>query len=281
MKFGAHTFLWTKHFDETHVGILGWLKDQGFDGVEIARYQLENFPTAVVRKELQRLDLRCTLCCGLTGELSLISPDQAVREKAISFITRAIQLATEIGAEKISGPLCSPIGYFTGHRRTQEEWQHAINGLRKIESVLAEHGLTMAIEPLNRYQTYFLNTALDVVALCKEAGTSRIGLLFDVFHANIEDRDLPGVILSAGPYLQHVHLCENDRGTPGTGHLPWADLFAALNRIGYDQWLVIESFNFQDEEISAMTRTWRDLAPTPESIASEGLKFLKRQGSRA
>lgn len=276
MKFGAHTFLWTKRFDESHLPVLPWLKEKGFDGIEIARYQLEDFPAARIRKELVRLQLRCTFCCGLSGDMSLVSSDIAIRDRAFSFITKAIETAAEVGAEKISGPLCSAVGYFSGHRRTQDEWNRAVEALQRVDEVLSRCGLTMAIEPLNRYLSYFLNTAADVIALCKEINSSRIGLLFDVFHANIEDPDLPGAILSAGPLLQHVHVCENDRGIPGTGHLPWAGMFAALRKIQYNQWLVIESFNFQDEEMAAMTRTWRDLAPKPEMIASEGLKFLKQ-----
>jgi D-psicose/D-tagatose/L-ribulose 3-epimerase len=280
MKFGVHTFLWTRQFNAANLDLLPRLKEKGFDGIEIARYQFENFPAARIGAAAQQHELSCTLCCGLTGELSLISEDAAVRQRAISFIKQAIQVAADLGSRSVSGPLCAPINHFTGRRRTQDEWQRAVEGLQAVGDLLTQNDMTLAIEPLNRYQTHFLNTTADVTALCEAVNHPNIGVLFDIFHANIEDRDLPGAIRTAGQFLKHVHLCENDRGTPGTGHIPWSEIFAALRDIRYDRWLVIESFNFLDEEIAAMTRSWRDLAPTPEDIAFEGLAFLKQLAQR-
>lgn len=280
MKFGVHTFLWTRQFNQTNLDLLPRLKEKGFDGIEIARYQFEDFRAARIGTAAKEHGLACTLCCGLTGELSLISPDAMVRQRAISFIRQAIQVAADLGSKSISGPLCAPINYFTGRRRTQDEWNRAVEGLQSLGDLLTQNDLTMAIEPLNRYQTHFLNTTVDVTALVEAVNHPRIGVLFDIFHANIEDRDLAGAIRTAGRHLKHVHLCENDRGTPGTGHLPWSDIFRALCDVAYDRWLVIESFNFADEEIAAATRTWRDLAFTPESIAFEGLAFLKKKFTR-
>lgn len=280
MKFGVHTFLWTRQFNEANLDLLPRLKEKGFDGIEIARYQFESFPAARIGAAAQQHGLSCTLCSGLTGELSLISEDPMVRQRAISFIKQAIQVAADLGSRSISGPLCAPINSFTGRRRTRDEWLRAVDGLKAVGELLTQHDMTFAVEPLNRYQTHFLNTTADVTALCEAVNHPNIGVLFDIFHANIEDRDLGGAIRTAGRHLKHVHLCENDRGTPGTGHLPWTDIFAALRDVAYDRWLVIESFNFRDEEIAAATRTWRDLADTPETIAFEGLKFLKQMAGR-
>ncbi len=134
----------------------------------------------------------------------------------------------------------------------------------------------LAVEPLNRFETFFLNTTADAIALCEAAPHPRIGILFDTFHSNIEEKSIPASITALGKHLLHFHASENDRGTPGTGHVPWAETFQALNVSGYDAWTVIESFGSGIPEIAAATRIWRNLAATPDEIAFEGVKFLKR-----
>ena len=139
------------------------------------------------------------------------------------------------------------------------------------------HQVTFAIEPLNRFETYFLNTAADAAQLAEQIGHPNIGILFDTFHANIEEKNIAAGYRTVGPYLKHVHTCENDRGIPGSGHVEWKQVFQALRSLNYDGWLTIESFGFALKELSAAAAIWRDIERTPESIAFEGVKFLKRQ----
>lgn len=277
MKYGVHTFLWTQTFGAANLELLPQLKEHGFDGIEIARYQFNDFPAAKIGVEAARNGLECTLCCGLTGELSLISDDSAVRRKAFSFIQQAIQIAAELGVKTMVGPLVAPIGHFCNRSRTMDEWYRGVEGLQTLGDILNQYGIILAIEPLNRYQTYFLNTIADAVALCDAVDHPNVGILFDVFHANIEEKSIPEAIKSAERHLKHMHVCENDRGIPGTGHIPWDSLLRTLQELHYDRWVVIESFNFLDQKLAALTRTWRELAPTPEAIAYEGLMFLKQQ----
>ena len=142
---------------------------------------------------------------------------------------------------------------------------------------LAAHHVTFAIEPLNRFETYFLNTAADAAKLAEQIGHPNIGILFDTFHANIEEKQIAAGYLTVGPHLKHVHTCENDRGIPGSGHVEWDQVFQALHSMNYDGWLTIESFGFALKEVSAAAAIWRDIERTPESIAFEGVKFLKRK----
>jgi D-psicose/D-tagatose/L-ribulose 3-epimerase len=175
----------------------------------------------------------------------------------------------------------SPVGYLPGRRRTPEEWKRAVDFYRELGPVLARHGVTLALEPLNRFETFFLNTAADAAALAVEVGHPNIGLLIDTFHSNIEEKSVADAYRVAGPYLRHVHTCENDRGTPGSGHVEWDGVFRALRELRYDGWLTIESFGFSLGGISAAASIWRDLAPTPDSIAWEGVEFLKQQVAAA
>lgn len=279
MKYSVHTFLWTRTFDASHLDLLPQLKSWGFDGIEIARYQFDDFPAGRIGEEISRAQLQCTLCCGLTGQYSLISGDASIRQKTLGFLQDTIAIAAELGVEKLVGPLVAPIGFLAGRRRDADEWQLAIAGLQQISEMLATYGLTLAIEPMNRYQTYFLNTVADTVALCQAVNSPQIGVLLDLFHANIEEKSIPAAIRAAGRYLKHLHVCENDRGIPGTGHLDWQGIFEALREIDYDDWVAIESFNFQDAEISKAACVWRDLAISPGAIAQDGLPFLKRMAN--
>jgi D-psicose/D-tagatose/L-ribulose 3-epimerase len=277
MKFGVNTLIWTAGFDRSHLSLLPQIKEHGFDGVEIARFDFAGFPAAGIRKNLAENGLACTFCSALTGELSVVSGDAGVRGRALAFLRDGIQVAAELGARTFSGPFCAPVGYLPGRRRTEEEWRLAVEGLESLGDTLLACDVTLAIEPLNRFETYFLNTTADASALCDAVNHPRVGILFDTFHANIEEKEIGAAARSLGKHLKHVHTCENDRGVPGSGHIEWPALFQALGDLHYDGWLVIESFGFAIKEIAAAACIWRDLAPAPETIAFEGLKFLKQQ----
>jgi D-psicose/D-tagatose/L-ribulose 3-epimerase len=209
--------------------------------------------------------------------LNTVDDDAGVRAKARAHWEECIKTAAEMGGKLIAGPLYAPVGYLPGRRRTPEEWRRAVECFQALGPVLEDSGVALAIEPLNRYETYFLNTAADAARLCKEINHPSIGILFDTYHANIEEKHVSDAILQAGPYLHHFHACENDRGTPGSGHVPWPAVFESLHKVKYDRWLTIESFGFSLGALSAAASIWRDLAATPETIAFEGVQFLKNE----
>jgi D-psicose/D-tagatose/L-ribulose 3-epimerase len=276
MKFGVNTFIWTASFDRSHLPLLPVIKEHGFDGIEVSLFRPVDFAAADIRSGLQENALECTVCSVLPGGLSVISEDAAVRRETLSHMKDCVKATADVGAGLIAGPLYSPVGYLPGRRRTADEWNWAVECYQQLGPVLDSHGVDIAIEPLNRFETYFLNIAEDAVALCEAIHHPRVGILFDTFHANIEEKNLGHAFRKVGPHLKHVHTCENDRGVPGTGHVEWDDVFEALRAVNYDRWLTIESFGFALGELSAAASIWRDIAPTPESIAFEGVKFLKR-----
>ncbi len=276
MKFGINTLLWTAAFGEEHFPLLERIKAGGFDGVEIARFSFEGFPMAKVRRALADSGLECTVCTALSGSQTLLAPPgEAAREATLKFLREAIDASGELGAPVLAGPFCSAVGYLPGRRRTEDEWSYCAEGLLSLAPALDAARLNLAVEPLNRFETFFLNTAADAVKLCEAAPHPRIGVLFDTFHSNVEEKSIPAAVATAGKHILHFHASENDRGTPGTGHVPWAETFHALRVLGYDDWAVIESFGSGIPEIAAATSIWRDLAATPDDIAFEGVKFLK------
>jgi D-psicose/D-tagatose/L-ribulose 3-epimerase len=281
MKIGVNTLLWTAGFGREHFELLPRIKRWGFDGVEIARFEFASFPVAQARRAVADAGLESTFCSALTESLSLISEEAGVRKAAREFLLRGIEVAAELGSPVFLGPFCAPVGYLAGRRRTQDEWKRAVEELSSLGTALDSHGVTLALEPLNRFETYFLNTAADAARLCGEVNHPRVGVLLDTFHANIEEKTIGEAAATLGPLIKHVHTCENDRGIPGSGHVDWEDLFASLSRTGYDKWLVIESFGFAIKEIAAAACIWRDLAASPEAIAVEGLRFLRRMAERS
>lgn len=276
MQFGINTFLWTAVFDEQQFHLLPSIRQRGFDGVEVSLFRPLDFKAPAIRRAVEESGLECTVCSVLTPGLSLISENSQVRRETISHLKSCVEVTAEANARIIAGPLYHPVGSFTGVRRTGDEWKRAVDGYRELGPVLATHNVQLAIEPLNRFETYFLNTTRDAVRLCEEVGHSHVGILWDTFHANIEEKDPAQALLQTGEHLKHVHTCENDRGTPGTGHVDWVGVFRSLHSLGYDGWLTIESFGFSAGALAAAASIWRDLEPTSEEIAWKGVEFLRQ-----
>lgn len=276
VKFGVNTFLWTENFGSKDFGLLSTIQAHGFDGVEVTLIHPRQFEAKEIRRALAQYSLGCTICSVFPAELSLITEDASTRTRAREHLKECVKLAAEAGAELIAGPLYSPVGYLPGRRRTTDEWKWAIEGYQEVGPVLESYSVDLCIEPLNRFETYFLNTTADAVALCSEVNHSRVGILWDTFHSNIEEKNLVDALRQAIPHLKHVHTSENDRGIPGTGHVDWRGVLSVLKDSNYKRWLTIESFGFALGDLCSAASIWRDLASTPDQIAWEGIEFLKK-----
>lgn len=276
MRFGVNTLIWGAAFGPSDFHLLPRIKDGGFDGIELPIFDPHAFEAAVVGRELDRVGLDRTAVTIIPDGLSLGSPDGAIRKRAKDHLESCIASARDVGATLLSGPMYTPVGHLTGRRRTADEWKWVIDSWQALSPAVTAGGIEIGIEPLNRFETYFLNTAADAAALCHAIAEPSIGILFDTFHANIEEKSIADALRQAAPHLKHLHTCENDRGIPGSGHVEWPELFAAIADINYDRWLTIESFGFALGPLSAAAAIWRDLAATPDAIAFEGVEFLRR-----
>ncbi len=269
--------IWSGAFDASIP--LEAVKKAGADGIEIPVFDPVAFDVPGFRKALAAHDLACTVCSVNPPGKNPISDDPAARAAAADHWNRVIHLTAEVGADRLVGPTYSPVGYLPGRRRTPEEWKRGVEFHQRLIAPLEQAGVHLAVEPLNRFETHFLNTADDAVQFVEKVGGSHVGILFDTFHANIEEKNVAAACRACGKWLKHVHTCENDRGVPGSGHVDWSGLFSALKDLGYDGWLTIESFNAGIPEIAAATAIWRDLAPASGDIAFQGTAFLKQAWS--
>jgi D-psicose/D-tagatose/L-ribulose 3-epimerase len=275
VKFGVNLLIWTANFDASHLPLFPRLREAGFDGVEVLMFKGRDFAAGALRSGLADTGMESTICSVMVDGLSLIADDAAVRAKAVEQLRENIAVTAEVGAKIIAGPMYAPVGYLAGRRRTEDEWKRAVDCWQQLGPWLTQHDVAAAIEPLNRFETFFLNTAGDAVRFCDEVGHPNVGILYDTFHANIEEKSIADGVRTVARHLKHLHTCENDRGTPGSGHVEWDAIFEAIRDTGYDGWLTIESFGANIPEIAAAAAIWRDLAATPEAVAFDGIGFLR------
>ncbi len=277
MQFGIHSLLFRETFAEQDLPLLDKCKRMGFDAVEIIPFDVDRFPAAKVRRAAADLGLTINMGFGMPLEYNIISPDPAVRKAGLEFSRKLIDVCNQAGARLFGGMIYCGWGYLTGKARTQQEWDWAVEGYRQIAAYALEtsRDLILAIEPVNRFESHFINTAADAVKFVQAVGQPNVRVHLDTFHMIREEDDFVRAVETVGSLLGYVHACENQRGIPGTGLVPWLPFFKALRKVGYDGCVTIESFDPDIESVAKLCCIWRKLADSPEQLATEGLKFLK------
>jgi len=277
VRLGVNTLLWSASNAED----ARWVRkahEQGFEGIEIAVFDPAAVDKAAVKDALDDTGLSLTLCTIMTPERDLIAAEREPREVAMKYIRDTVLLGEGLGATAFGGPHYAPVGKLVGRGRTRAEWDRAVIGFKELGQFAYDHGVTLCIEPLNRFETYFINIAEDAARMVDEVDSPGLKMMLDTFHMNIEEKDLGAAIRASGDRLHHFHACENDRGTPGTGNVDWREVFDALKDIGYRYSAVIESFVPGIKEIAAAAAIWRDIEPSADDISTGGLAFLRKSG---
>lgn len=279
MKIGMNLLLWTGSVASEHFPILAKLKAAGFDGVELPVFGGKPADYKPIRAELDKQGLKCTTVTILTKETNAISPDAAIRQKAFEWLKTMVEINHVLGSETVCGPYHSALGEFSGTGPTADEKKWSADVLRATAEFAKQANLMLAIEYLNRFECYFLNTAVAARELVGLVNHPNFRTMYDSFHAHIEEKDAAAAIRTVAPVLAHVHISENDRGTPGTGQVNWDATFKTLKEVGYDGWLTIEAFGRALPDLAAATRIWRDLFPSAEEVYTKGLAFIKSRWS--
>jgi D-psicose/D-tagatose/L-ribulose 3-epimerase len=282
MKAGFNMLLWTGHVTEEDFSRLEMLKKAGYDGVEIPLFGGDVAHFEKVGEAIKDNGLDCTSVTVIPDEEhNPISADAGHRKGGLEHLKWAIDCSEALGSEILCGPFYQPLGVFTGEGPSEDEKKRAAKVHQQAADYAATANVTLAVEYLNRFECYFLNTMADTAAFVKRVNKPNYGVLFDTFHANIEEKDPVGCIDSYMDMIKHVHISENDRGTPGKGHVDWAGTFKMLRSGGYDGWLMIEAFGRALPDLAAATRVWRDFFPSADEVYTEGLKLIKEQWQAA
>ena len=268
--------LWTSDVTEEHYGILENLKHWGFDGVELPVFDLDLAKFSRLGKKLSEIGLERTAVTVCSDADNPISPDAAVREAALTRLKKAIDAVAAAGASHLCGPIHSALGTFSGSGPTTDEWQRGLEVLTKAADHAQKNNVTLVCEYLNRFECYFLTNAADDARFCREANHPNLKMMYDTFHANIEEKDLAAAMRSCWDQVVHVHISENDRSTPGEGHVDWATTFKTLKELKYDGWLMVEAFGLALPALAAATKVWRRMFPTEEYLAKQSLAFMKK-----
>lgn len=274
MKIGMNMLLWTNHVTEEHYPIVDQLKETGYDGIELYMGDGDVAHYTKLGNHFSDLGLGVTTVTGLAPEENISSADQNIRRAGLDRLKWAIDNAEALGADNICGPIHSSFAYFTRQPPTQDERKRSAEMLRKAAEYAAEAKIMLCPEALNRFECYLYNTMADLKTLVEAVDHPNLGAMYDTHHSNIEEKSQSGSLKTIAPVLKHIHISENDRGTPGSGQVQWDDVFPTIKEIGYDGWLTIEAFSTIIPEFANAINVWRDYSPSKE-IYTKGLQFIK------
>lgn len=275
MKFGFNLLLWTPHVTDQHLKIIRDLKNTGYDSVEIPMFEGTPEHYAKLGARLDKLGLERTTVSVLGAGSNPLSPHKAEQQAALTRAKWAIDCCAALGSPILAGPMHSELGYFSGNAASKQEHQRGINFHRRAGDYAAKKNVRFAIEALNRFECYFLNTMQQLADHLDAVDHPAVKAMYDTFHSNIEEKDPVAAIKTIKRHMIHVHISENDRGTPGKGHVPLAATYKALRAAKYDGTMTIEAFGRAMPALAAATRVWRDFFPTRESVYREGYKNMK------
>lgn len=277
VQIGMNLLLWGGEIDEAHVPVVEALGRAGFDGVEIPVGGQSVQTLSTLKAAVADSGMMLTTSTFVPPEVNPIDPDPAVRCGAVDYMKARIDECVALGGDLLIGGIYQAHKYFTGEAATKQEWAWSRDYLRAAGEHAASVGVRLGLEFLNRFEVYLINTAADAKRMCEDVGLTNVGVLYDTHHANIED-PLPGKTIGGlGDHLFHIHLSESHRGTLGTGQVPWADTFAALNAVNYNGWLTIEAFGTRDPGLRAAANVWRNAFDSEEQLYTDGLQFIRQQ----
>jgi D-psicose/D-tagatose/L-ribulose 3-epimerase len=278
VTFGVSTWLWTSPFNRETIALFPKIKSYGYDAVEIPVEDPSLIDLDLVKKALADEGLKAIICGAFGPSRDLTHDDPAFHQTCFTYLDSCLEIASELGAGFVAGPMYSAVGKarLVSPEQRKVEWDRAVSNLRKVCRRAGEFGLDLAIETLNRFETDLINTSEDLMRLIGDINEPQAKAVLDGFHLNIEEPDLESAIRRVGDKLIHVQVSENYRGTPGTGQTNWAAWKRGLEAINYRGTISIESFTPQVKELAGAVCIWKPLVPSQDGFAKDGLEFLKK-----
>ena len=275
MKFGIHAGLWMKTWQDDLSPIFVTAAEIGFDGVEVSLLGIGRDRAKAICAQAEQCGLELTCSTGLGPEADPTSANPEVRSNAVAVLSEAIEITALLGSKGLAGVVAAPWGVFDPANKVARA-ERSAQTLGRLDGLLAESGVTLGVEALNRFESDLTSTAAETCAIARATGSDHIGVLLDSFHMNIEEKDPPAAIRAAGKTLCHYHVSDNDRGVPGSGRYDFTADAGALKQIGYDGWIVAEMFVTAGNPASADLNIWRDIEPDPTRAAVQTLAYLRK-----
>jgi D-psicose/D-tagatose/L-ribulose 3-epimerase len=277
MKVGMNLLLWTDHVTPALDGVIDGIKEIGFDAVEVPIFNTSDHKAYErLGGRLKALGLKATGVTVMGPETNPISPDPKIRAAAVEHLDRAMECGQMFGCEILCGPIHSAIAVFSGSAPTEEEFKYGVETLQRAAEKAEARGIRMAVEYLNRFEIYFLTTAAGASRFVKAVNHPYCKMMYDSFHAHIEEKNQADAIASCAADVIHAHVSENDRGTPGTGQIDWDGYFGALRRANFQGYYTIEAFGRALPALAAATKVWRDLFPDALGLCRDGYAFIRK-----
>lgn len=278
MRFGVNGWVWTSPVNTAEIEkLVPHVKSLGFDWFEIPLESIGDVDYKRAAQVLRDNGLGVSTCAAMGPDRDLIDPEEPVRQNGMKYIREAIDGTHALDGTNLVGPIYSAVGR-TWQQTPDERARDVdllVKNLKELSMYAGDHGVILCIEPLNRFETSFINVADQVIEVVDRVDHPSCQVLLDTFHMNIEEKDLGNAIRKVGKRLKHFHACENDRGAPGTGNVTWDKVAAALKDIQYDGAVVIESFTPKVKSIARAAAIWRTFEPSPDDLARNGGKFLR------
>jgi D-psicose/D-tagatose/L-ribulose 3-epimerase len=278
MNVGMNLLLWTDHpAAEQHEELFHQIRAWGFDGVEIpidplSRDEAKGLSTCLDELQLQRTTI--SALDAATADPS--SPDPQLRRAAVEQLKRSVENTRVAGADIMCGPLFQGLGKFTGAAPRLDEWKHAVECLREVGEFARMLNVKIALEALNRFEMYMVNTVAEGARFVRDVGLDNVGLLVDTHHGNIEEQHVAKAWEEVAEHIIHVHISENHRGVPGSGHAVPGEIFDVLKLISYQGWLTIEAFSQQVPGLIPRLHLWRAYSAHPDDPARLGIEFIRK-----
>ncbi len=278
MRFGINSFLFTSPFTNESTRWFKQFKTWGFDTVEIPVEDQSHIDPAHVKRELDKAGLVCGSVCACMGPDRDLRGTPDAQETGLNYMRRLLDQMVTLDCPSLIGPVYSAVGRADAvpPNEYKQQWKTVVRHLKSLAKYAQERKRQICLEPLNRFETDFINTCDQGLRMIKDVGNPALRLHLDTFHMNIEEKDQAAAIRKAGRQLGHFHACGSDRGTPGNDHIDWKPIAAALKAVGYKGDVVIESFTTDVKVIARAAAIWRRMEPTRNEIAVKGVKFLKK-----
>jgi D-psicose/D-tagatose/L-ribulose 3-epimerase len=281
-KIGIYYAFWTHEWNEDFNPYIDKVAKLGFDILEINGGTVANM-TQAERKELKGHADDCGItlsyCYGTPASQDIASKDAETRKRGVDFLKKQASAIGEMGGGNLGGIIYS---YWPAYTVPDDDSKPAIlersvKSMKEAAKVAEGENVFFCVEVVNRFENFLLNTSAEAVEYCKLVGSPNVKVMLDTFHMNIEENTIDEAITTAGGYLGHVHIGENNRRPPGYGHIPWNEFAKALKKINYEGNIVMEPFLMPGGQVGKDIKVWRDMSVGVDLDAEAGkaVKFMR------